>query len=321
MYPNNVEQVNQGIAFTDSSLRCCDLTRFEIKRLCQYNQLSVAKFALISDLNQYYIDDWNQLVRKIGGFPLLVEFEYHNDNIEINEKSMIHDVARREFTVFIIGSGQNIHVFSPVEYQFYVNKTVIAFEDKCSTNYARSNWRLMEGQQNTEEQEIINDFMISARQLYEAIEDYSSNLSLFYRDSYSIDCAIEASGWFKAQLVKFPLEDALERQRKYHLIHSNVVKFSEKSGFGLYSSCSLIPGEIIYSLESASLKFTTKKYAEETFNDNDMLVFKNYGKRPRLLSFFQIDDNDIYSKKSTPTTIDKNCTLLSILKNQGKPLN
>ncbi|CAF4490672.1 unnamed protein product [Rotaria socialis] len=170
MYPNNVEQVNQGIVFTDSSLRCCDLTRFEIKRLCQYNQLSVAKFALISDLNQYYIDDWNQLVRKIGGFPLLVEFEYHNDNIEINEKSMIHDVARREFTVFIIGSGQNIHVFSPVEYQFYVNKTVIAFEDKCSTNYARSNWRLMEGQQNTEEQEIINDFMISARQLYEAIE-------------------------------------------------------------------------------------------------------------------------------------------------------
>jgi D-alanine-D-alanine ligase-like ATP-grasp enzyme len=71
---------NQGIAFTGSSLHCCDPSRIEIKRLCRYNQLSAPQFALLTDLNKYDDNALNQLVKKLGGFPLFVKPEHGYDS-------------------------------------------------------------------------------------------------------------------------------------------------------------------------------------------------------------------------------------------------
>ena len=66
---------NQGIAFTGSSLHCSNPSRIQIKRLCRYNQLLVPQFSLLTDLNKYNDNSFNQLVNKLGGFPLFVKPE------------------------------------------------------------------------------------------------------------------------------------------------------------------------------------------------------------------------------------------------------
>jgi D-alanine-D-alanine ligase len=208
-------------------------------------------------------------------------------------------IEGREFTVLLIGSRDSIRVFPPAEYQFVDNKTFITFDDKWGTSYTKSHWRLLNGEHNEDEQKLIDDLISSAKRLYQAIDgdgcvridirqdkqtkqvfilDFNSNVSLFYKDSCSADFIAESSGWSKSQFMKFLLDDALERQRQYHLAHSYTVKYSPTCGYGIYASRNLQEGDLVYTHENCSLKLITKSYAQQTFNEDEMVALKNYGK-------------------------------------------
>ena len=208
-------------------------------------------------------------------------------------------IEGREFTVLIIGSRNNIHIFPPAEYEFNENKTFITFEDKWGENYTKAHWRLLDHQHNKDEEKLIDDLINLAKCLYQAIDgdgcaridirqdkqtkqlfilDYNSNVSLFYKDSCSADFIVESSGWSKSKFMKYLLDDALQRQRQYHLSHSYIVKYSTISAYGIYASRNLQKDDLIYSHENCSLKLITKTYAQQTFNQDEMVSFKNYGK-------------------------------------------
>ncbi|CAF0893845.1 unnamed protein product [Adineta steineri] len=307
---------NEGIAFTGASFPFNDPTRIELKRLCRYNQLLTPKFALIIDLDKYNDDTLNQVANKLGGFPLFVKPEHGYDSVGINEKSLVCNVTDmkqrcspvidefggalieqhiegREFTVLVIGSKEDIFVFPPVEYHFVDKKTFITFEDKWGSNYTKSHWQLLDGK----EQELIDDLILLAKQMYQAfngdgyarmdirqdqrtkqlfILDCNPNCSIFYRDSCSADFICQVNGWSKSRLMKFLLDQGLKRQREYHLKHSYIIKYSTKYGYGMYASRDLLTGDVVYSYENSMIKLITKQYAQQTFNQREMVAFNDY---------------------------------------------
>ncbi|CAF3951941.1 unnamed protein product [Adineta steineri] len=137
--------------------------------------------------NKYNDDTLNKVVDKLGGFPLFVKPEHGYDSIGINEKSLVRNVTDmkqccspvidafggalieqyiegREFTVFVIGSKEDIFVFPPVEYHFVDEKTFITFEDKWGSNYTKSHWQLLDGK----EQQLIDDLILLAKHMHQA---------------------------------------------------------------------------------------------------------------------------------------------------------
>lgn len=70
----------EGIAFTGCGAQFCDPTRVELKRLCRYLQLSSPNFALLSQIDDQENDELNDLVEKLGGFPLFVKPEHGYDS-------------------------------------------------------------------------------------------------------------------------------------------------------------------------------------------------------------------------------------------------
>ena len=207
-------------------------------------------------------------------------------------------IEGREFTVLVAGSKQNIHVFPPVEYIFPANKTYITFDDKWGRNYSGSHWRLLNDENGKKDQPLIENLMLLARQLYESfngdgyaridirqdsktqelfILDCNPNCSLFYKDSCSADTIIELSGWSKAKFMRFLFDQALERQRKYHLTHSYTIKYFPVTGFAMYASRNLSEGDLIYTQENTSMKLITKQCAQRTFSERELTWFNNFG--------------------------------------------
>ncbi|CAF3878419.1 unnamed protein product [Rotaria sordida] len=299
---------NQGIAFTGASTHFYDPTRIELKRLCRYCRLPTPKFALVTDPKSYDDDSLAKLSKTLGDFPLFVKPEHGYDSVGIDEKSLIFNltdlkeccikivdefggaliekyIEGREFTVLVAGSKDNIHVFPPVEYRFPTNKTFITFDDKWDQNYTDTHWCLL-NKTNEQEEQLIDDLILLARQLYESfngdgyaridirqdnktkelfILDCNPNCSLFYKDSCSADIIIELSGWSKVKFMKFLFEQALERQQRYNLTHSYTIKYLPQSGVTMYASRNLFQGDLVYSQENTSLKLVTKQFAEQTF--------------------------------------------------------
>ena len=218
-------------------------------------------------------------------------------------------IEGREFTVLVAGNKRNIHVFPPVEYIFPANKTFITFEDKWGRNYTGSHWYLLNDKDGTTDQQLVDNLMFLAQQLYESfngdgyaridirqdhttqelfILDCNPNCSLFYKDSCSADTIIELNGWSKAKFMGFLFEQALERQRQYHLTHSYTIKYLPTTGFAMYASKDLSEGDLVYSKENTSLKLITKQYAQQTFSEREITWFNNFGTYT-VLTFFDTD--------------------------------
>lgn len=207
-------------------------------------------------------------------------------------------VEGREFTVFIVGNKKNPHVFSPVEYIFDGKTKFITFEDKWGSSYTHSHWKLLDRNQNKEEQKLIDDLISFTLRLYQSFNgdgyarmdfrqdqytkelfvlDCNSNCSLFYEDSCSADLILELNGWTKAKLMKVLLDCALERQRQYHLTHAYTIKYSPKKGYAMYAARKLSAGDIVSTVENSSLKLITKHYALDNFSEQEISWFDHYG--------------------------------------------
>jgi D-alanine-D-alanine ligase len=207
-------------------------------------------------------------------------------------------IEGREFTVLVAGTRDSIHVFPPVEYNFSGNKTFITFEDKWGENFTDSHWHFLNEEKGPEEQILIDDLMLLAKQLYESfngdgyaridirqdnktkqllILDCNPNCSVFYKYSCSADLIMQSGDWSREKFMKFILEQGLERRRQYHLKHACVVKYSLQNGYGTYASRNLLEGDLAYTNEHRSFQLITKKYAEQTLNKNEMICFNNNG--------------------------------------------
>ncbi|CAF3288105.1 unnamed protein product [Rotaria socialis] len=269
------------------------------------------------DIDNYNNDYLDELSETLGGFPLFVKPEHGYDSVGIDEKSLVHNltdlrlccskvidefggaliekyIEGREFTVLIVGSKDNFHVFPPVEYIFRTKTTFITFDNKWGQTYSDLHWHLLN---EIEEQHLIDDLILLARQLYESfngdgyaridirqdnktkelfILDCNLNCSLFYRDSCSADAIIELAGWSKTTFMKFLFEEALKRQWQYHLAHAYTIKYLPQIGFIMYSSRNLFEGDLIYTQENSSLKLVTKQFVQQTFSEKEMEWFTNF---------------------------------------------
>ena len=215
-------------------------------------------------------------------------------------------IEGREFTVLVCGNKHDMHVFPPVEYIFPADKSFITFDDKWGRNYSGTHWCLLSEQSGKKDQPLIDSLMLLARQLYESfngdgyaridirqddktqelfILDCNPNCSLFYRDSCSADAILELSGWSKTKFMRFLIDQALERQRIYHMTHSYTIKYFPSTGFAMYAARNLSEGDLIYTQENTSFKLITKQHAERTFNEREITWFNNFGTYPMFFIF------------------------------------
>lgn len=76
--------------------------------------------------------------------------------------------------------------------------------------------------------------------------------------------------------MSFLIESAFERQRKFHVAHSFVVKYSEEHGFSLHAARDLAVGDLVYTDEESPLRLVTRTHAERNWNTKELSNFDAY---------------------------------------------
>jgi D-alanine-D-alanine ligase len=170
----------------------------------------------------------------------------------------------------------------------------ITFDDKWGASF-ENRWFLVDA---VAEESLVARLMAQSVKLYEAFEgeglcrfdirldgatgqlmvlDANPNCSVFYKDECTADSIMRlVDGWSKARFMRFLLDHALERQRKFHRAHAYAVKYSEEKGFSLHAARDLAAGDLIYSDEEAPLRLVTRSYASAHWSAADMASFDAY---------------------------------------------
>lgn len=265
-------------------------------------------YVLVKNVNQV-----DEITSKLN-FPLFIKPAKAGDSLGIDKESLVNDkkslkekisklledyqeilveqfISGREFTVLVAAdsANQKCMVYTPVEFIFPEGNKFKTYSLKTSDlhkecNVPCNNKDLSEKLKDAAAK-IFNafngvgyarlDFRLNdANELY--FLEINFTCSVFYDGGYegSADYILinDPSGkeGFLHTIINEGIARHLEKQKKY------IVKGDALSGYGIYATKDILPGEIIFASEEKPHRLVTKKYVEQTWSAEDLQSFRKY---------------------------------------------
>jgi D-ala D-ala ligase C-terminus/SET domain len=248
-------------------------------------------------------------------FPLFVKPAKAGDSLGIDGDSMVRNeknlkkkidevledyqellieeyIAGREFTVLVVAEARdknNCTVYNPLEFVFPEGKKFKTYSLKTSELHKECNIPC-------KEPELAGRLKDAAAKIFKAFNgegyarlDFRVNskneiffleinftCSVFYDNGYegSADYILMDEPMGKQGFLQKIIEEGIyrhaEKQKKY------VVKCNALSGYGIYAAKNIEPGEIIFASEEKPHRLVTKKYVDQTWNEEEQENFRKY---------------------------------------------
>jgi D-alanine-D-alanine ligase len=76
---------------------------------------------------------------------------------------------------------------------------------------------------------------------------------------------------FLEHIIQEGIAETLKGKKKSYVVRDNAI-----SGFGIYASKDLAPGDLIFKGEEMSQRIVTKKWVDEHWNEEEKLTFRRY---------------------------------------------
>ncbi len=248
-------------------------------------------------------------------FPLFVKPAHAGDSRGIDEHSLIREPAElaprvdqllvefpellveeyidgREFTVLVNASPEgNGHctAYNPVEYIFPPGPHFKTYAMKTSELHPSANIPVRDPQ-------LVERLTDAARRVFKTFEgvgyarmDFRMNdagelffleinftCSVFYRDGYegSADYILMHDGTGQAEFARRIIAEGIARHRrkqKRYVMQGNAV-----SGYGIFATCPLAPGDVVFPGEKRAYRIVTRHHVEKAWNEHDRMLFHRY---------------------------------------------
>jgi len=259
------------------------------------------------------IEQLNEVTATLS-FPLFVKPAKAGDSLGIDEASLVRDreglasklrslfaeyqeilveeyIAGREFTVLVAAEAgkKNCSAYAPIEFVFPKGKKFKTYALKTSELHDECNLpcgdEKLAAQLRDSATRIFNafegvgyarmDFRVDAQGDIYFLE-INFTCSVFYDHGYegSADYILmNDPGGKKGFLHKIIQEGIYRhaiRQKKY------AVKGNSLSGYGIYASRNLEPGEVIFAAEERPHRLVTRKFVERNWGDREKENFRRY---------------------------------------------
>jgi D-alanine-D-alanine ligase-like ATP-grasp enzyme len=298
-----------NLPFTGPNTLLYDPPKELMKYVAYTESVATANYALIET-----VENLSQQVNHLS-FPLFVKPSKAGDSLGIDEHSVCHTIdelqqkaysvlqhypqllieeyiAGREFTVLVAADANDAKkckVFQPIEFIFPEGRTFKTYALKTSELHPESNIPVTDAalkQQLTEAaQRIFRSFggvgyarmdfrMNEAGKLF--FLEVNFTCSVFYTDGYegSADYIIKADGIGQAGFLQHIIDEGIARHRRKQKKY--VMKGNSIAGFGIYATCPIDEGEVIFKGEERPQRIVTKRYVEENWLPEEKLLFKHY---------------------------------------------
>lgn len=262
-------------------------------------------------------------------YPLFVKPAKAGDSLGVDDASLVNDRAElqqklaasfaqfdemlveeyvngREFTVLVIAGadGKSARAFQPVEYIFpggfafktYALKTselhpdanVPCTEPELDAMLRSAALKIFRGFNGVGYARL--DFRLSAEGVLHFLE-INFTCSVFYTNGYegSADHILSHDGIGQAGFLSLMIAEGIARHKR---IQKNyILKGGSLSGYGIYASRNISPGELIFKGEGRSQRVITRRQVEENWPDNEKLTFRRYA-YPLSNEVFLLWDDD-----------------------------
>lgn len=251
------------------------------------DSLGVDAQSLVTNLEELRI----KVNDTIGAYPQLLAEEY---------------IAGREFTVLIAANadGTTATTFQPVEYIFPEGFAFKTYALKTSELHPKANIpctdRVIEQQLREAAQKIFKGFQGAgyARLDFRLNEkgelfflEINFTCSVFYSDGYegSADFILQYDGIGQEGFLRHMIAEGLARHRRKQKKYR--IKGTAIAGYGIYATCDMAAGDIIFKGEGRSQRIITRRSVQENWSEADQLIFRRYAYPLSRELFLLWDDN------------------------------
>lgn len=297
-----------NLPFTGPTSILYDPSKEMMKLVAHYEQVKTPAYCLI-DANSNV-----EVLIKLLRFPLFVKPSKAGDSLGIDEHSLVQDLTSlqqkiaatlpeysellveeyingREFTVLIAANadGKTATAFRPVEFIFPKGNAFKTYALKTSELHTDANIPVMDEdlkkRLQTAAEKIFHSFggvgyarldfrMNDSGELY--FLEINFTCSVFYENGYegSADYILQYDGIGQQAFLHHIIKEGIaryERKKKNYLLKNNAI-----SGYGIYASKNILPGELIFKGEEMAQRIVTKKWVDENWNESEKLNFRRY---------------------------------------------
>jgi D-alanine-D-alanine ligase len=315
-----------NLPFTGPTSILYDPSKEIMKLVAYYEQVKTPAYCLANEQSNL-----NELIRNLQ-FPLFVKPSKAGDSLGIDEHSLVADLVElqrkvtallpeysellveeyidgREFTVLIAANddGKTATAFRPVEFIFPKGNTFKTYALKTSELHTDANIPV-------EDEVLDKRLRYAAEKIFHSFGgvgyarldfrmdkngalfflEINFTCSVFYENGYegSADYILKYDGIGQKAFLEHIIKEGIaryNRKKKSYTVRNNAI-----SGFGIYASKALQPGDLIFKGEEMSQRIVTKKWVEENWNEEEKLTFRRYayplGKEVFLLWSFLPQD-------------------------------
>ena len=362
-----------NLPFTGPTSLLYDPSKEIMKLVAYYEQVKTPAYCLVNAQS-----DLKELIHNLQ-FPLFVKPSKAGDSLGIDEYSLVTDIVElqkkviaifpeysellveeyidgREFTVLIAANadGKTATAFQPVEFIFPKGNSFKTYALKTSELHTDANIpvedKALDQRLRTAAKKIFHSFggVGYARLDFRMNEngelfflEINFTCSVFYENGYegSADYILQFDGIGQRAFLQHIINEGIaryERKKKSYVVRNNAI-----SGFGIYATKALQPGDLIFKGEEMSQRIVTKKWVAENWNEEEQLTFKRYayplGKEVFLLWSFlpqdwapqnhscnantAFDGLNIIAKKQIPPEEELTLDYATFLDENAEPFN
>ena len=362
-----------NLPFTGPTSLLYDPSKEIMKLVAYYEQVKTPAYCLVNAQS-----DLKELIHNLQ-FPLFVKPSKAGDSLGIDEYSLVSDIVElqkkaasifpeysellveeyidgREFTVLIAANadGKTATAFQPVEFIFPKGNSFKTYALKTSELHTDANIpvedKVLDQRLRSAAKKIFHSFggVGYARLDFRMNEngelfflEINFTCSVFYENGYegSADYILQYDGIGQRAFLQHIINEGIaryERKKKNYVVRNNAI-----SGFGIYATKALQPGELIFKGEEMSQRIVTKKWVTENWNEEEQLTFKRYayplGKEVFLLWSFlpqdwapqnhscnantAFDGLNIIAKRQIPQEEELTLDYASFLDENAEPFN
>lgn len=262
-------------------------------------------------------------------FPLFVKPAKAGDSLGVDAQSLVHNpqellakvtntlgtypqllaeeyIAGREFTVLIAANadGTTATTFTPVEYIFPEGFAFKTYALKTSELHPKANVPctdpVIEKQLREAAQKIFKgfqgagyarlDFRLNEKEELFFLE-INFTCSVFYSDGYegSADFILQYDGIGQEGFLRHMIAEGMARYRRKQKKYR--IKGTAIAGYGIYATCDIPAGEIIFKGEGRSQRIITRRSVADNWPEADQLIFRRYAYPLSRELFLLWDDN------------------------------
>jgi len=297
-----------NLPFTGPTSILYDPSKEIMKLVAYYEQIKTPAYCLVNTES-----DLKEIIKNLH-FPLFVKPSKAGDSLGIDEQSLVLNysglqqkvnsilpeynellieeyIKGREFTVLIAANadGKKATTFRPVEFIFPKGNSFKTYALKTSELHTDANIPVedkhLDTLLRTSAEKIFQSFggvgyarldfrMNDSGELY--FLEINFTCSVFYQDGFegSADYILKYDGIGQKDFLKHIIAEGIarhERKKKSYVVRNNAI-----SGFGIYASKDIHPGELIFQGEEMSQRIVTKKWVDQHWSEEQKLTFRRY---------------------------------------------